>query len=446
MKFLLPENNSKGYIKFTFIIFAFFLAFFLIPRDFIHSKSPNSCQIGEKPANFNEIIRDLPKQIPVDGNSGEGDYIPGSGVMLGTKANYVLIRKNVPLPRKSEVEGYIFLGISVASDKTHTINLGEQTIKPGYDLHYPTWGGIKISTGYDLNFLNEHMIFFVKNTPGSVIELGNNDAIYIADIYQEEMTFNQTKNQYTLDQLFACDPNSRIRPRTDVVIPQQSPSETHKQLQLEWFAFRDSSVWSVHCKPAVYLYPPHKMSVNVKVQPAGTLIYTDPLYDVKTGWTVTAYPDGNITTSFNKQPANYPYLYFESKVRDEVIHKPTNGWVVKYSDLQSLYQDILPKLGLNSKQTQDFSDYWNKALNPAPYYFVGVIDQPNVDQIERLEITPSPDYINRVRIYFERLDSPKTVESPVLTSSQTLNNSRFNVVEWGGMVKNDPNHPFTCSQ
>jgi hypothetical protein len=25
-------------------------------------------------------------------------------------------------------------------------------------------------------------------------------------------------------------------------------------------------------------------------------------------------------------------------------------------------------------------------------------------------------------------------------------NSLFRVVEWGGMVKNDPNHPFTCSQ
>jgi hypothetical protein len=95
---------------------------------------------------------------------------------------------------------------------------------------------------------------------------------------------------------------------------------------------------------------------------------------------------------------------------------------------------------------------------------VGVVDPANVDQIERLEITPKPDYINRVRIYFERLDTPKVVEAPVIVdqriselanqkgknlSNQLISQSAnllFRVVEWGGMVKNDPNHPFTCSQ
>ena len=32
------------------------------------------------------------------------------------------------------------------------------------------------------------------------------------------------------------------------------------------------------------------------------------------------------------------------------------------------------------------------------------------------------------------------------TSPLPLSPSRFSVTEWGGMVKNDPNHPFTCSQ
>ena len=110
----------------------------------------------------------------------------------------------------------------------------------------------------------------------------------------------------------------------------------------------------------------------------------------------------------------------------------------------------------------DFIEYWNKALTESPYYFVGVMDQKNVDQIERLEITPKPDIINRVRIYFERLDQPRQVEAPNIVDQRTselvnqtldpdlpihqLTNSLFRVVEWGGMVKNDPNHPFTCSQ
>ena len=145
-----------------------------------------------------------------------------------------------------------------------------------------------------------------------------------------------------------------------------------------------------------------------------------------------------------------------------MIQKPTKGWVVTRSQLEPLYRQILPKLGLNNQQMTDFIEYWNKALTESPYYFVGVMDQKNVDQIERLEITPKPDIINRVRIYFERLDQPGQVEAPNIVDQRTSElvnptldpdlpihqstNSLFRVVEWGGMVKNDPNHPFTCSQ
>jgi hypothetical protein len=232
------------------------------------------------------------------------------------------------------------------------------------------------------------------------------------------------------------------------MIPDQRQSLNNEQLQLEWFAFKSEGIWNIHCKPAVYLYPSQKQRVNVKVFPAGTLTYTDPQYDDKTGWTVDAYPDGQIYdlryTIYDKP---FDYLYFESKVPDQIIKKPTKGWVVEYQELNNFYNNILPKLGLNQKQTTDFAEYWNKALKPAPYYFIGVIDQANVDQIERLEITPKPDNINRVRIYFERLEQPKQVEAPLLEAkSFNLSASSFNVVEWGGMVKNDPNHPFTCSQ
>jgi hypothetical protein len=127
--------------------------------------------------------------------------------------------------------------------------------------------------------------------------------------------------------------------------------------------------------------------------------------------------------------------------------------------LEKQFNEILPKLGLNPVQTKDFIEYWKKALPYSPYYFIGVMDQDNIDQFEPLDITPKPDYINRVRIYFERLDQPKVVEAPHLGISDkslasrkispdnlTLATSHFSVVEWGGMVKNDPDHPFTCSQ
>jgi hypothetical protein len=130
--------------------------------------------------------------------------------------------------------------------------------------------------------------------------------------------------------------------------------------------------------------------------------------------------------------------------------------------MEDKFNQLLPQLGLNTLQTKDFIDYWKKALPYSPYYFIGIMDQDNIDQFEPLTITPKPDSVNRVRIYFERLDQSIVVEAPEIDDqrtselvNQTLDpaspihqstNSLFRVVEWGGMIKNDPNHPFTCSQ
>jgi hypothetical protein len=248
-------------------------------------------------------------------------------------------------------------------------------------------------------------------------------------------------------------------PEKNINIPNQTESTDEAQLQAEWFLLQQSKFlihnwWAPHCKPAIYLYPPKRQLVNVKVHPSGYLIYTDPLYP-EGGWNVEANPNGQLVNlSSNNFMKNYDYLYFESKVPDHIINKPTKGWVIKsaeigewYTPLNDHFALLLPKLGLNEIQTSDFIDYWKKALPESPYYYVGIVDQENVDQIEKLEFTPKPGSINRVRIYFERLDQPKEVEKPVLeTKKFELSNTEFKVVEWGGMVKNDPNHPFTCSQ
>ncbi|MEK7502476.1 MAG: hypothetical protein AAB609_03035, partial [Patescibacteria group bacterium] len=86
---------------------------------------------------------------------------------------------------------------------------------------------------------------------------------------------------------------------------------------------------------------------------------------------------------------------------------------------------------------------WTKALPRSPYYFVGIMDKESIDQIEPLDINPSPDSIIRVRLYFEMLEKSISVKRPVITTPQR---NGFTVVEWGAMVKTDRNSPFTCSQ
>lgn len=204
--------------------------------------------------------------------------------------------------------------------------------------------------------------------------------------------------------------------------------------------------WSPECKPAIYLYPEKETKVKVTIKPKGFLTYTDPVYP-KSGWDVIAKPNGEIISS-NK---SYPYLYYESKIEDSAINKPQRGYISTYSELPDLYDSVLPKLGLNQKETKDFKDYWEKYLPFSPYYFVGIMEDKDIDSIEPLTIDPKPNTIIRVRIYFEALsdikealDKESQIKEPEIITK--LSRSGFAVVEWGGLVKVDKDHPFTCSQ
>ncbi len=233
-------------------------------------------------------------------------------------------------------------------------------------------------------------------------------------------------------------------------------------LQLQAFSpfqIAPAGWWTPECKPAIYLYPKNKMNVNVKVAPKGTFTYTDPVYDSKKGWNVTAYPDGKLSWQDNAYGVNskgekrqtniYDYLYYESKIHDSLINKPNEGYVIANNDLYNFYQTTLPKLGLNQKETQDYIEYWTGILPEAEYYFIGLLSKENVDFIEPMSITPQADSTLRVRLYYEALNKTeaeqkmKTLKNPVL--SGTFERNGFTVVEWGGMVKQDKDHPFTCS-
>lgn len=218
-------------------------------------------------------------------------------------------------------------------------------------------------------------------------------------------------------------------------------AQLKKSLQLQKITFVTVPTYSWYtpeCKPAIYLYPQKTEEVNVKVNTIGYLTLTIPDYP-KDGWTVTANPNGNLEV--NKQ--TYPYLYYEAAIPDSEFKKPTKGYVVKKSEISSLFNEILPKLGLSVSESKEFKDYWQKSLPLSPYYFVAIMDKEAIENIEPLVVSPKPKTVIRVRLYFELLDKPINVEKPLII---TPKRDGFTLVEWGGMVKTDKDHPFTCSQ
>lgn len=212
--------------------------------------------------------------------------------------------------------------------------------------------------------------------------------------------------------------------------------------------------WTPECKPAVYLYPEKETVVNIKVSITnGFLTYTDPLYLKDTGWNVLAKPSGELTylshmLADSKGEVNYPtnqfpYLYYEGKIQDASAIKPDTGFIKSMDELSSFFDEILPKLGLNPKETGEFKDYWLKALSNSPYYFIGIVPQETLNTNEPLTITPKEDTMIRVRLFFQGLDAPTPIQEPII---HTPTRTGFTVVDWGGMVKQDKNHPFTCVQ
>lgn len=240
--------------------------------------------------------------------------------------------------------------------------------------------------------------------------------------------------------------------------PEKNWSPFKAEEQLAYFLFKRNKYihhawWTPHCKPAVYLYPQQEQQINVQVAiPYGSFLYTDPIYPTG-GWNVRAKPNGALhylgsdradsTGKINYPSGVFPYLYYEARIHDSAIEKPTKGYVKKYEDIEKFYDEILPKLGLNSQETQEFKKYWLKALPKATYYFIGVVSQSNLNTIEPLTISPKQDTTIRVSLYFEALDTFTIIQPPTI---QTPQRNGFTVVEWGGMVKRDKDHPFTCVQ
>lgn len=451
-------NAGVGFVVFVAVVIVVLV---LWPAQ-VSPLESGECIVGESPSSPKTLVLPAIKDQYDAPRLGQDSDLSLGGPDASEKVEYELIRSNVPTAKESIPNGWTFLGGTEKSGVEHTINIGVLPEMPGYDAYYPSeWGEIDlVRTGLRIYIRRQGILVFINNDP-SLVQEKNGKHIYLAEVFQDKRVLNESDKPYETDELFLCFPDSELDAPT-LTVPEQSFSPDKEQLQLQWIYLQSKNYWGVHCKPAVYLYPPKRTLVNVKVYPAGFLTYTDPLYDPEQGWNIEANPDGRIVNfGANNFMKNYDYLYFESKVHDEVIDKPTDGWVVKsgaidsgqagmttwFNNQEVLFKDILPKLGLNAVQEKDFIEYWKKALPYSPYYFVGIIDPANVDEIEGLEIVPKPDSVNRVRIYFERLEGSKDVVEPVITNNPfKMDDTQFKVVEWGGMVKNDLEHPFTCSQ
>lgn len=172
-------------------------------------------------------------------------------------------------------------------------------------------------------------------------------------------------------------------------------------------------------KPAVYLYPEKKMKISVKVEVNGKLTVTDPPYN--TGWDVNVTPEGLID---NK----YDYLFYEADLNK--IELPEEGWIVEFKSLEIWFDEYLPQLGLNLKETEQFKEYWLKNLKKTNYYEIKLLDNKFLEENMKLIISPEPQTLIRLNFYFKPAFEKRDLKEPLLTKTER---NGYTVVEWGGI-------------
>ena len=182
--------------------------------------------------------------------------------------------------------------------------------------------------------------------------------------------------------------------------------------------------------PIIYLYNDNDELINVKLDLDGELTVTYPEYPTGEGWTVSAAPDGRLTDT---QGQEYPFLFWEAELNMD--YDLSKGFCVKGSDTEEFLDEVLPELGLNENEMEDFEAYWLPLMADNPYNVITFQTTAYTDAA-KLDVTPEPDVVVRVNMLWYASDSFVDIEPQVLEDMNSSLEDRdgFVLVEWGGEI------------
>ena len=180
-------------------------------------------------------------------------------------------------------------------------------------------------------------------------------------------------------------------------------------------------------KPIIYLYPTHETEVSVRLSNPQNFTAQYPAYG--NGWQVVAQPNGDLRDI--KTGRELYSLYYESDSTVPATVK-SDGFIVSGGEVARFLEGVLPKLGLNAHESNEFIIYWLPILQQNPYNYIRfeTLEEMNVNQ--RLTVSPQPDTIIRVMMSYRPLQTIDELgeihEQVIVTPERT----GFVVVEWGG--------------
>lgn len=178
-------------------------------------------------------------------------------------------------------------------------------------------------------------------------------------------------------------------------------------------------------KPVIYLYPEKETSLDIAINDVD-FVSTYPEY--KNKWTITAYPDGTLIDSNNRE---YNYLFWEGKASKLKI-EIDKGFILKKENYIEFLEKTLTKIGLTDKESADFITYWLPKMNEFPYCQIS-FQTDNYNKAVNIDYSINPDSELRVFAVFKGLEKPVEIFEQSLDYYNNFKRTGFTVVEWGGM-------------
>lgn len=277
-----------------------------------------------------------------------------------------------------------------------------------------TLGGCGGGTAYRL---------IAENELGSLTQVGtvNGDAIYLSNNYRDNAL---TKELYDMWHSYGYEGEK------------PSYEEFLNEFKVPFFVWKNAlGHWVLHVprdtiptaecgKPVIYLYPERETNIRVELPRFINVTVSEPAYP-SGGWHLTAKPNGQLTM---KDGTEYGSLFWEGTgVSYEV---PNEGFVVAKDNVSDFLANILPKYGLNEKETAEFIEFWIPELNKSKYYRLSFLTD-KFDKAAPLNVTPRPDTTFRIFMDVKPLSRPIDIQEPAV---KPFERRGFTLVEWGGLL------------
>ncbi len=180
---------------------------------------------------------------------------------------------------------------------------------------------------------------------------------------------------------------------------------------------------NVDLKPVIYLYPEEDgTEISVSLDYNGDITDLIPEFNAENTWNATADRDGTITF----EGKNYEYLFWEGVPKFE--YDFYTGYCIKGIETEAFLRIMLPRLGLNDAEMEEFLKFWLPDMTSNPYNMISFQNRA-YRKGAKLTVEPEPDTLIRVFMAWYPSDyyikiSPQIIDTP--------ERSGFTVVEWGG--------------